>query len=303
MPLNLWKPEPKRRAGIVRPAVVPGLPLSRYTNTELGVRIARRSNLPQQDPGVAWARLMTSANRPEKDEARDNVLRLFTPERFPRLSILTFPASQWRFETALLAMRERGKGAPKRTQIQSLERDIAIFRAACHNIPVGDRGVRERVQEFNAPSFASSCVRSVKIQRFFCCTFEDYAAKECGEPGQGIRFYEGAWLDFNGQLSPSRLAAIERFWTRQLKSVLVVTLMNGRTNDWITGRVRHHGGLEHLLNATLPGSEIEHVMHYGDGAPMVQVTLRRVEGAPLVETEIAGAAQARREKTLVGATA
>ncbi len=93
MSVNLWKPESKRRSGIVRlPPVVPGVPLSRYTNTELGVRIARRAGQARQDPGIAWARLMNSANRPEKDTARDAVLRLCSVERFPRLTMLTFPA-------------------------------------------------------------------------------------------------------------------------------------------------------------------------------------------------------------------
>ncbi len=270
--LNLWKPEPKRRAGIVRPAVVPGVALSKYTNTELGVRIARRSNLPKQDPGVAWARLMNSANRPEKDVARQAVLNLFTKERFPTLSILTFPASQWRFETALLTMRgEAENKGPANTRIVAIERDVAIYRAACHNMPAcKSRGQKSLIRTPPCPDFASACTQSAKIQNFYQCHFEDYA-------GYNSSFH-GAWLDFNGQLSPSRLSAIEVFWKvqlRRLDSLLVVTLLNARTCDWITARIRHHGGLEQLLQACLAGSEIEDVLEYGDGAPMRQVVLRK----------------------------
>lgn len=288
--LNLWKPEPKRRAGIVRPAVVPGLALSRYSCKELGVRIVRRSNLPTQEPGIAWARLMRAANRPAKDDARDAVLRLLTRECFPRLSMFTFPASEWRFERALLAVREGEKEMRRRgptwTRILSVERDEAIYRAACHNIPRGREGTRSgRVRVFNAPSFATACVNSPHIERFFRCTVEDYAAGERHEYGQGVRFFDAAWLDFNGHLSPSRLTAIERFWSQRLRSLLVVTLLNARMGDWITARVKHHGSLEQLLSTSLPGSVIESVSCYGDGAPMLQVVLRRTSGEPSLAVE------------------
>lgn len=277
--LNLWKPEPKRRAGVVRSPVVPGVSLTKYTNHELGVRIARRSNAPRQEPGVAWARLMRAANRPEKDAAREAVLRLLTVERFPNLKILTLPASEWRFEHALLSARgEPENRGPGRTLIHSLERDIAVYRAACHNIPNSKSATRkgEHVRTPECPPFASAHVQSAKVGAFYCCTFEDYANDDntCGP------VFNAAWLDFTGKLTPSRLDAIARFWDRQLRSLLVVTLYNARTCDWITGLIRGAGGVEHLLAARMSGAVVEDVLHYGDGAPMVQITLRRESGMP-----------------------
>lgn len=275
--VNLWRPEPKRRAGIVRPPVVPGLSLSRYSNKELAVRIVRRSNLPKQDPGIAWARLMRESNRPEKDTAREAVLQLFTIEQFPRLSILTFPASAWRFELALLEMREGvdfTRHGPRRTIITAVERDEAIFRAAVHSIPRGRAESRlGRVRVLEAPRYATACVNSAHISRFSRCTFEDYATYDGGVERE--RSLDAAWLDFNGHLSPSRLAAIESFWNRRLRSLLVVTLLNARTCDWISARAKYHGGVEHLLAASLPESSVESVMQYGDTSPMIQVVLRR----------------------------
>lgn len=293
MALNLWKPE-KRRTGIVRmPPVVPGVALSRYTNTELGVRIARKSGQPRQDPGIAWARLMRESNRPEKDIARDAVLDLCGTDRFPNLSILTFPSSDWRFERALLQRRgEPESSGPHATRILSLERDIAIYRAACHNMPRGKNSLRGKnsqqrrqakrngeIRQLSAPSFASAATASVKIAAFFCCSFEDYATKASGEAfAKGMHLFDVAWLDFNGQLTPSRLSAIERYWNRQVRSLLVVTLLNLHLSDWMRGRIAFHGGTEHLLNARLAGSRIESAMPYGDRAPMMQITLRRESG-------------------------
>lgn len=275
--VNLWKPEPKRRTGIVRAPVVPGVSLTKYTNHELGIRIARRSNAPRQEPGIAWARLMRSANRPDKDAARAAVLERMTVEQFPSLKVLTFPASEWRFERALLAQRgEPENRGPSRTQIYAIERDIAVYRAACHNIPIGGGDKRRgAVRTPETPAFASAHVQTAKVNGFFCCTFEDYV-------GAGTReVYHAAWLDFMGKLTPSRLDAITRFWNRQLGGLLVVTLYNGRTCDWINGLIRGAGNVEALLASRCVGSVVEDVLHYGDGAPMVQVTLRRVSGRPL----------------------
>lgn len=277
MALNLWKPEPKRRSGIVRlPPVVPGVPLTKYTNTELGVRIARRSGQPRQEPGIAWARLMNASNRPEKDAARDAVLDMCSVARFPSLKIFTFPASEWRFEYALLSARgERPDRGPRTTTIHAIERDVAVFRAAVHNIPLGGGDPkRGHVRTPEVPSFASAHVQTAKIGSFLCCAFEDYAASAARE------VFHAAWLDFNGQLSPSRLDAIERFWADRVRSLLVVTVLKLHMSDWMWGRINAHGGVEHLLAARLAGSEIEAVRHYGDGAPMVQIALRRTSGSP-----------------------
>lgn len=282
MALNLWKPEPRRRSGFVKlPPVVPGVALSKYTNHELGVRIARRSNAPRQEPAIAWARLMREANRPEKDAARESVLRLLTVERFPNLKILTLPASEWRFERALLSMRgEPDDRGPSRTLIHAIERDIAVYRAACHNIPTASSALRpgHTVRTPECPPFASANVQTAKIGAFYCCRFEDFASDDNERPG----CFTAAWLDFNGQLTQARLNAIERFWSRQLRSLLVVTLLELHQSEWMRGRIQSHGGTEGLLAATLVGSEIEAVTRYRDGAPMVQVALRRVGGAPSV---------------------
>lgn len=278
-PLNLWKPEPRRRSGIVRAPVVPGLSLSKYTNHELGVRIARRANAPHQEPGIAWARLMHAVSRPEKDAARDAVLARLTCERLPRLKVLTFPSSEWRFERTLLAMRgEPEDRGPSCTLIHSVERDIAVYRAACHNIPRSPSALYKghRVRTPPCPPFATAHVQTAKIGAFYCCTFEDFA--NAGGTSTGV--FDAAWLDFNGKLSPSRLSAIARFWDRQLRSLIVITLYNARTSERITSLIRDAGGVEHALASRLCGSVVDDVMHYGDGAPMVQIVLRRISGEP-----------------------
>ncbi len=288
-PLNLWKPEPKRRSGIVRmPPVVPGVSLSRYTNTELGVRIARRIGQPRQDPGIAWARLMRESNRPKKDAAREAVLDLLSVGQFPNLKILTFPASDWLFEHALFARRgEPTDRGSRTTQVWAMERDVAVFRAACHNIPVGRLGgKRGAVRHLEPPPFASANVQTAKVGCFLCCGFEDFAL--AGTLG----CFNAAWLDFNGQLTQRRLDAIEYFWKRQVRSLLVVTLLELHQSDWMRGRISNHGGTEHLLASRLSGAEIESVSRYSDGAPMVQIVLRRVSGTP--ETLRVGAAVSSR---------
>jgi hypothetical protein len=220
---------------------------------------------------------MHSANRPEKDAAREAVLRMLTVERFPNLKILTLPASEWRFEHALLAERgEPEDRGPRRTLIHSLERDIAVYRAACHNIPRSRSATRkgEEVRTPACPPFASAHVQTAKVGAFYCCTFEDFA----NDDDDCAACFDAAWLDFTGKLTPSRLDAIARFWERRLRSLLVVTLYNGRTCDWITGLIRGAGGIEQLLASRLAGSVVENVLHYGDAAPMVQVALRREHG-------------------------
>ncbi len=278
MGLNLWKPEPKRRSGIVgrMPPVVPGVALSKYTNNELGVRIARRSNQPRQEPGIAWARLMREANRPEKDAAREAVLSVMGVDRFPNLKVLTFPASEWRFEHALLAMRgEREDRGPRRTLIHSIERDIAVYRAACHNIPRSRSATRnaEEIRTPECPAFASAHVQTARVGAFYCCEFEDYAAASCQA------YFHAAWLDFNGQLTQRRLSAVESFWNRQVYSLLVVTVLELHQSDWMRARINSHGGTEHLLAACLPGALIESVTRYNDSAPMAQIVLRRDSGS------------------------
>lgn len=278
MALNLWKP-PKRATSNPRRPVVPGVCLSRYTNHELGVRIARHTGQPRQEPGIAWARLMHGANRPAKDAARDAVLAQLTVALFPTLNVLTFPASEWRFERALLALRrEPLDHGPRHTKIVALERDIAIYRAACHNIPRSKsyRRHREEVRTIDCPAYASASVQTSHVMRFNCCTFEDYA----NDSPRGV--FDAAWLDFTGKLTPSRLTALARFWERQVRALLVVTLYNGRTDSNTTARIERAGGVGPLLAAHMPGAALGDVRDYGDGAPMVQMMLHRVSGVPAV---------------------
>lgn len=263
--LNLWKPQPKRRAGIVRPPVVPGLPMARYNHGELAVRLNRRSNAPDVEPGIAWARL---DNRAEKQKAREDVLRLFTKEAFPKLSILTFPGMKWEFERALMTQRERPKqlhsGGLENTTVVGLEREEAVYRAAVANIPRGVEGSRSaRIRVFNTPSFATAAIGTRHLHRFFRCAFEDYALKECGELGQGFRLFNAAWLDFNGHIGPRRLEAMERFWSRQIESVLIVTILQGRTHTDVTAAINAHGSIERLLETRLTGSKCETATYYG----------------------------------------
>jgi hypothetical protein len=284
MALNLWRPEPKRRAGIVRPPVVPGVPLSRYSNKELAVRLVRRSNLPKQDPGIAWARAMREANRAEKDAAREAVLRLFTVDEFPQLSILTFPASEWRFESALLAMRESEnqlrRAGPQNTRIIGLEREEDVFRAAVANIPRGQKKSASRIRVIPAPPYATGAVQTMHISGMYRASFEDFALCDAATD-LGPWWFHAAWLDFNGHIGSRRLEAIERFWRDRVRDVLVITIMNGRTHPDVTSLIEKAGRLETMLESRLPGALCESASYYGDGAPMVQIVLRRISGCPI----------------------
>jgi len=250
--------------------------MARYRHSELAVRLRRRSNLPQQEPGIAWARL---GERHEKDRARNDVLELLTADAFrtKKLRILTFPGIWWEFERLLIAqrigMRPGGDLALRfrRLHIVALEREETIFRAAVANMP---RFGTIRIVE--TPTFATAAVKTECIQRFFRTSFEDYVLRENATPGVAPRqCFDAAWLDFNGHIGPRRLEAIGQFWNNQLRRLLVVTLLNGRTHPDVGALISAHGTVERMLEAHLPGACCERAMYYGDGAPMVQVVLRK----------------------------
>lgn len=227
--------------------------------------------------GVAFAQ---ERERPNKDVARADVLRAFSPRYFVKgLSILTMPGLYWTFERELLQMREanrmRRRRAPGRTFIASLESDEAIYRASFKFMPGKEGDARGHgIAVLPAYPGATTTVRTPMIQRYHRCTFEDYV-----DNMQPSEHFDGAWLDFTGQLTERRVSSIQRFWINHCRSCLVVTGLNGRTSAEITEEVKRAGTMTRYLDRQLPGARCVNAISYRDTTRMFQATFIRPHSA------------------------
>jgi hypothetical protein len=189
-------------------------------NMEMEEIAARVWSRRDRSPGIRFA---SSEQRRQKDINRSAILRLLSRTNWPNgLSILTMPGLYWRFERSLIAMREgiRGKDQTRwlrRTFIESIEEDEAIYRGSMKWIPGG-----LEISIMPTDEIASTTIRTQHIVRYHRCALEDYAARE--NPARR----DVAWLDFNGQLTERRVAAIHRIMEGTKKYVFV-TYMVGRT--------------------------------------------------------------------------
>lgn len=221
------------------------------------------------DSGVRFAR------RPIKTEkaiARNCVLSAFgqnvTGGRDAQLNILTMPGLDWSFERALIANREHGRGRerPRTTFITAIESSPAIYTAALRLAPGADNSISTAVK---CPPYARAAARTYAITRYYLTTFEEMALADTWH-------FEGAWLDFTGPLTISRLAGLEALWPR-LGKRLVLTTLNARWTREIGAMICEAGGLADLLLDHLPGAVVVSNLLYADGSPMNQITIDRAE--------------------------
>lgn len=245
-----------------------GSELARYSMGDLADRLWLRRTI---SPGVAFAR---PSPRTEKDAAREEVVNCFSQRFYPRgLTLLTMPGLYWTFERELLRRREqrrmkKAKGLD-RTFITGLESDEAIFRASFKFMPGVVYQEERGVAVLPSHPAATATVRTPLIVRYHRCEFEQYVGVD-----DSFQF-DGAWLDFNGQMTIRRLDAIYRLWTTSLRSCLVVTGLNARTDAEVTARIHDAGGISKLLHNLCPGSRVIRSITYCDTTPMFQVTLVR----------------------------
>lgn len=246
--------------------ITSGRLLSRMTTDTLATRVQHRSTV---EGGIAYAR---TRQRPQKSLTRNLVARAFSTLWFPNgLAIVTMPNLAWSFERHLLANREHGKraiiGLPRRTFICAIESDEAIYRSALKTIP----GLEHGLAILPPAPFATSTARTRLITRYHRCKFEDMARVE-------EHAHDGAWLDFTGTLSPSRIEAVAEFFDRLIRSRLVLTFTVARQKAAVTAMMREHGGLAPWLQKTLPSCRIQSVLTYRDTMPMVQVVIDKTNG-------------------------
>ncbi len=216
-------------------------------------------------PGLRYARRIEQT---EKSIARNRILSLFSPKRWPgNLNILTMPALDWTFERALLAGRERSYSQKiRRTYLTSVESSPAIWTAALRNIPGGDTSLTLALPR---PSFAKQVARTHIIGRFFQCTIEDLALQ------QTDREYDAAWIDLTGPLTDRRVAALAALWDRTNCYLIVTSLRARWTGQLRTDLAAHGGDLGELLMERLPGAVAASQYTYADRSPMHQVVLAR----------------------------
>jgi hypothetical protein len=237
--------------------------------------LAARQQVIGPRGGVLFARGIDGA---EKTAARERVLELFTPEAWPRnLSLVTMPGVQWRFERKLLGAREVGwlrKSKPRWTRFMGFENDRAIYFASVAQMP-GLHTPDSELKRIKHYSFAEMGVKTFYAS-FFFANIDDMMMLD------GWDGWDAAWLDYTGPLTVERLALIQRFYTRHIRHILVVTALKSRWNEKTTRAVERAGGHSQWLRSHLAG-EVLHDLEYFDTSSMAQFAVRKIQWtSPLV---------------------
>lgn len=241
-------------------------PLTRCGHEELAMHLrSKLHNAPSG--GIAFAR---KPSEDAKHEARAAVLYLLNPGFWPgRLSVLTMPGLKWKFEGALLKMREQQnllKRAPLRTSIDCIENDRSIYHAAAVRMP-GMRHPEHVFRVEQSPRWAERAVSGWWINRYFFGNVDNLMA----DPP---RIYDVAWLDYTGPLSVDRMAIIRRFFELHVRSLLVVTSLKARWNRETSAAIERAGGCNEWTHAALGGGPVAHAIEYQDGpSPMAQLAV------------------------------
>ena len=221
--------------------------------------------------GVLFAR---NADGDEKVAARQRVLDLFHPERWPdRLHMLTMPCVQWRFERKLLATREEGwmrRAKPGNTYFTACENDRAIFFASISQMP-GLHTPESELKRMRPFPFAETGMKTRYASLFFANV--DELMEHDGWDGA----WDAAWLDYTGPLTVERLALIKRFYHAYINSTLVVTSLKSRFNQAATQAIARAGGHSEWLRRHLDG-EVLHDFEYFDSSSMAQFAVRKPAG-------------------------
>lgn len=228
--------------------------------------------------GVLFAR---NVDGEEKREARQRILNLFHPDVWPGpLNMMTMPGLHWRFERQLLAVRESGwmrRSSPRRTHFTGVENDRAIYFASVTQMPGLEtpNNLIKPVKREKFP-FAEHAVKT-KYASFFFANVDDVMRHEWQRPAYRENLslgWNAAWLDFTGPLSVQRLALIEKFYDKYIRSTLIVTALKARWDRDTNAAITKAGGHSEWMKAHLPG-EVLHDIEYMDTSPMTQFAVRR----------------------------
>ena len=239
-------------------------PLAQLGMEELAAR--QRQILPSG--GVLFAR---NVDGDEKVAARQRVLDLFAPERWPdRLHMLTLPSVQWRFERKLLATREEGwmrRAKAASTYFTGCENDRAIFYASISQMP-GLHTPDAELKRMKPYPFAETGMKTRYASLFFA-NVDELMEHEGFDDG-----WDAAWLDYTGPLTVERLALIRKFYRTHIYSTLIVTSLKSRFNQATTNAVARAGGHSEWLRKHLDG-EILHDFEYFDSSSMAQFAVKK----------------------------
>jgi hypothetical protein len=239
-------------------------PLSRCNFEEL----AAYQNGVEPSGGILFAR---NRDRECKDQARELVLKLFSPQAWPgQLDILTMPSLDWRFERKLLGAREQTwmyrLDHPRRTSITSIENDRSIFHASLREIP-GCTGKKALLRVQRAPRFAEQTISTRFVRAFHLGNVDDLMLDH-------NQSYDAVWLDYNGPLSERRLQIIAAFYQNCIRCVLILTALKARWDRHTSAAIDRAGSHAMWVQQHLPG-EVEHSIEYQDSCPMSQITIRK----------------------------
>ena len=227
--------------------------------------------------GVLFAR---SIDGEQKTAARERVLNLFTPDRWPnRLHMLTMPGVQWRFERKLLGAREVGwfkQPTPRMTYFTSIESDRALYFASVTQMP-GLNTPNAELKRTKPYSFAEMGLKT-RYASFFFANMDDLMALALTNGWSG---WDAVWLDYTGPLTIERLALIARFYKHCVRSILVITSLKARFNETTTQAIAASGGHSAWLRNHLEG-ELLHDLEYFDTSAIAQFAIRKVWRSPLI---------------------
>lgn len=246
-------------------------PIARLGMEEL----AARQNVLKPSGGIIFAR---NIDGEAKTAARERVLALFQPERWPgHLRMLTTPGLQWRFERRLLGAREVGwmrRPNPNRTHFTGCENDRSIYFASVAQMP-GLHTPDSSLKKIKPYPFAEMGVKT-HYASFFFANVDDLMAQD------GWNRWHAAWLDYTGPLTVERLARIEQFYHRYIDHILIVTALKARWNEETSRAIARAGDHSTWLRRHLPGA-ILHDLEYFDTSPMAQFAVhKRRWHSPLV---------------------
>jgi hypothetical protein len=238
--------------------------------------LAARQRVILPSGGVLHARNSDGA---EKTAARERVLELFAPARWPgRLHMLTTPGLHWRFERKLLGAREVGwftSPKPKTTYFTGCENDRAIYFAAVAQMP-GLHTPDSELKRIKSYEFAEMGVKT-RYASFFFANVDDMMRLNCWNSG-----WDAVWLDYTGPLTVERLTLIQRFYQHYVKHILIITALRNRYSESTTRAIARAGGHSRWVRRYLDG-EVLHDLEYFDTSPMAQLALaKRRWKSPLV---------------------
>jgi hypothetical protein len=232
--------------------------------------LAARQHTLEPSGGVLFAR---NRERENKDTAREAIIDLFAPKRWPdRLHLLTMPGLEWKFERLLLAAREQGwmqARNPRRTLITGVESDRAIYFASVTQMPgieTPDRVIKPVERRNGEQAFFEMGVKT-RYAAFFFADVDDLM-KQSNWTG-----WDAAWIDYTGPLTVQRLKLIKRFFHIFVRDTLIVTAMKARWNEATSAAIARAGSHSSWLRQNLFG-EILHDIEYIDTVPMAQFAVR-----------------------------